>query len=208
MIHAGKTSVRSRRDKQILAYLCCCEIIQSDWSEEFMWLFFYFYQSNYIISAKHNSATPKFVYDIGSWSWSYEQNMSINLCYTHFRALFLVEILEQPIRMLKNVRSIILFWKYLYRTGPWLPSWIWGRPRCKCHRFQSSCSCRTWSLRTGARLSCRKTSKSGGGQNLTTCQRYCKTDFSIKLWLDFDPWFEFVPATLHYEFEALKMLPL
>ena len=120
MIHAGKASVRSRRDKQILANLCCCEIIQSDWSEEFMWLFFYFYQSNYIISAKHNSATPKFVYDIGSWSWSYEQNMSINLCYTHFRALFLVEILEQPIRMLKNEHSVIWRWKYLNRIGPWM----------------------------------------------------------------------------------------
>ena len=33
-----------------------------------------------------------------------------------FRALLLVEILEQPIGMLKNERSIILRWKYLYNV--------------------------------------------------------------------------------------------
>ena len=42
----------------------------------------------------------------------------INLCYAQFRALLLVEILEQPIRILKNERSIILCWKYLFRIGP------------------------------------------------------------------------------------------
>ena len=31
-------------------------------------------------------------------SWSYKQNLSINLLYGKFRALLLVEILEQPIR--------------------------------------------------------------------------------------------------------------
>ena len=44
---------------------------------------------------------------------------SINLRYPHFRALLLVEILEQPIRMLINERSLILCWKYLFKTGPW-----------------------------------------------------------------------------------------
>ena len=42
------------------------------------------------------------------WTWSYKQNLSINLCYAHFRALSLVKILEQPIRMLKNECSINL----------------------------------------------------------------------------------------------------
>ena len=36
----------------------------------------------------------------------------------NFRALFLVEILEQPIRMLKNLHSIILCWKYFYMFEP------------------------------------------------------------------------------------------
>ena len=31
-----------------------------------------------------------------------------NLCYAQFTALLLVEFLEQPIRMLKNERSVIL----------------------------------------------------------------------------------------------------
>ena len=53
-------------------------------------------------------------------SWSYKQNLSINLCYAHFRALLLVEILEQPIRMLKNECSVILHQNFLYRIGPYL----------------------------------------------------------------------------------------
>ena len=53
-----------------------------------------------------------------TWARSYKQNLSVNLCYTHFRALLLAEILEQPIRMLKNQRSVILHWKYIYRIGP------------------------------------------------------------------------------------------
>ena len=48
--------------------------------------------------------------------WSYKQNLSKNLCYTHFRALLLVENFEQPIGKLKNERSIILRWKYLYNV--------------------------------------------------------------------------------------------
>ena len=47
-----------------------------------------------------------------TWSlsrrWSYKQNLSVNLCYAHFRPLLLVEILEQPTRMLNNERSVIL----------------------------------------------------------------------------------------------------
>ena len=43
-----------------------------------------------------------------TWSWSYKQDLSINLRYTQFTALILVEILEQPIRMLKNKWSVIL----------------------------------------------------------------------------------------------------
>ena len=42
-----------------------------------------------------------------SWSWSYKQNLSVNLCFAHFKALLLVEILEQPIRMLKNENIFI-----------------------------------------------------------------------------------------------------
>ena len=69
------------------------------------------------------------------WSWSYKQNLSVNLCYAHFRPLLLVEILDQPIRMLKNEHSIILCLKYLYRAWPrpsgygwWLMFnrlWVW-----------------------------------------------------------------------------------
>ena len=59
-------------------------------------------------------------------SWSYKQNLSINLCYAHFRALLLVAILEQPIRMLRNKCSIILCWKYLYRIGPCFQSFIYS----------------------------------------------------------------------------------
>ena len=69
------------------------------------------------------------------WSWSYKQNLSVNLFYAHFRAILLVEILEQPIRMLKNQLSIILCWKNLYRIEPWSSgygrqlmferSWVW-----------------------------------------------------------------------------------
>ena len=58
-----------------------------------------------------------------SWSWSYKQNLSKNLRYAHFRALLLVENVEQPIRMLKNEHSVILWWKYLYRFGPWYITW-------------------------------------------------------------------------------------
>ena len=35
------------------------------------------------------------------WSRCHKQILSVNLCYTHFRALLLVEILKQPMRMLK-----------------------------------------------------------------------------------------------------------
>ena len=54
----------------------------------------------------------------GTWSWSYKQIFSVNLIYAHFRALLLVEILMQPMRMLKIQHSMILRWKYLYRFGP------------------------------------------------------------------------------------------
>ena len=37
-----------------------------------------------------------------------QTHFSANLLYTHFRALLLVEILEQPMRMLKNERSVDL----------------------------------------------------------------------------------------------------
>ena len=55
--------------------------------------------------------------------WSFKQNLSLNLRYTHFIALLLVEILEQTIKILKNELSIILRWQYVYRIGPWSPSW-------------------------------------------------------------------------------------
>ena len=51
-------------------------------------------------------------------SWSYKQFFSVNLRHTHFRPLLLVEILKQPIRMLKNKRSVNLQRKYLYTFGP------------------------------------------------------------------------------------------
>ena len=38
-----------------------------------------------------------------------------NLCYAHLRALLLIEILEQPMRLHENEHSLILHWKYLYR---------------------------------------------------------------------------------------------
>ena len=41
-------------------------------------------------------------------SWSYQQIFNLNLLYTHFRALLLVEIFEQPMRMLKNEHSVDL----------------------------------------------------------------------------------------------------
>ena len=59
-------------------------------------------------------------------SWSYK-NLSANFRYAHLRALLLVEILEQPMRMLKNKHSIILHWKYLYRIGPRLVEEIYHR---------------------------------------------------------------------------------
>ena len=46
------------------------------------------------------------------WSLEYKQNLCVNL-----RALLLAEILEQPIRMLKNEHSIILRWNYLFTYG-------------------------------------------------------------------------------------------
>ena len=52
------------------------------------------------------------------WSWSYKQILSVNL-----RALSLVEILEQPTKMLKNKRVVDLHWKILYRTGPGVVNW-------------------------------------------------------------------------------------
>ena len=82
-------------------------------------------------------------YDIGCSSWSCKQNLSLNLCYTHFRALLLVEILEQPIRMLKNQHSVIWCWKYLHRIGPSsviVFTWCWRFCFCLCSK---SCSC--WS---------------------------------------------------------------
>ena len=59
--------------------------------------------------------------------------MSVNLCYAHFRGLLLVEILEQPIRMLKNEQIIILRSKFLYRIGPWY------RKRPLCHVSHNQC---------------------------------------------------------------------
>ena len=41
--------------------------------------------------------------------------MSVNLRSTHFGPLLLVEILVQPIRLLKNKRSVFLRWKFIYR---------------------------------------------------------------------------------------------
>ena len=49
---------------------------------------------------------------------SYNQILSVNLCYAHFSVLLLVEIFEQPMILLKNKRRVILRIKYLYRIGP------------------------------------------------------------------------------------------
>ena len=46
-------------------------------------------------------------------SWSYKQILSVNLRYAHLRALLLIAILEQPMRMLKIKHCINLCWKYL-----------------------------------------------------------------------------------------------
>ena len=72
---------------------------------------------NFLILGK-SGFPPKKCYKINWRSWSYKQNLSKNLCYAHFRAPLLVEILEQPILMLKNKHSLTLRWKYLYRIGP------------------------------------------------------------------------------------------
>ena len=50
-------------------------------------------------------------------------------------------------------------------------------------------------------------------KKLTSWDQYYKTDFchyttAVKLRLDFDAWFEFVPVTLHYQFEAILILPI
>ena len=50
-------------------------------------------------------------------------------------------------------------------------------------------------------------------KKLTSWDQYYKTDFchyttAVKLRLDFDAWFEFVPVTLHYQFEVILLLPI
>ena len=37
---------------------------------------------------------------------------------------------------------------------------------------------------------------------------FCQNTTAVKLRLDFDAWFEFVPVTLHYQFEAILILPI
>ena len=64
-----------------------------------------------------------------NWSLSYKQNLSVKLCYAHFRVLLLVEILEQPIRLLKKEHSIFFCLQYLYRIGP---RYITSKCNLKC----------------------------------------------------------------------------
>ena len=54
---------------------------------------------------QHRYATQKFVDNIAA---DPIKNFSLNLRYTHLRVLLLVEILEQPMRMLKNEHSVDL----------------------------------------------------------------------------------------------------
>ena len=61
-------------------------------------------------------------------SWSYKQNLSINLSYAHFRALLFIEILEQPIRMLKMSVAQFYTKNIFIGSGPVEYSFSW------CHQ--------------------------------------------------------------------------
>ena len=63
----------------------------------------------------------------------YKQNLSVNSHCAHFRELLLVEILEQPIRMLKNECSIIYAENIFIGLGPelMLLNFFGGNPEAK-----------------------------------------------------------------------------
>ena len=113
--------------------------------KQFLWREWYKAWDKYLVVVNQKAIGQNFVIGTEPYkSWSYKQNLSVNLRYAHCRTIFfypclypqliqfqshcrcktiiLVEILEQSIRMLKNKHSVILQWKYLYRIGPWWSS--------------------------------------------------------------------------------------
>ena len=86
------------------------EIMHSDWSKYGKWTGNI--QSDCLILA----ITPTLKCFIRSAPWADPiKNLSVNLCYTDFKAFWLAEKFEQPISVLKNEQSVKLWWKIPYR---------------------------------------------------------------------------------------------